>query len=56
MKHKARISSYDQNANVLAITDGVSGNRGNRAMTYDGPDRLTDVTAPMYDTIGAHYA
>src|SRR5690606_27004853 len=43
--------------NVAAITDGATGRnqRGNRTMTYDGLDRLTDVASPMYGTGGAHY-
>jgi YD repeat-containing protein len=47
--------AYDQNGNVLAISDGVSGNRGDRDMTYDALDRLTDTTSPMYGTSGTHY-
>ena len=48
---------YDGNGNVAAITDGATGQaqRGNRTMTYDGLDRLTDVASPMYGTTGAHY-
>ena len=38
--------SYDANANVAAITDGTSGNGGNRSMLYDGLDRLTSTNAP----------
>src|SRR5690606_30178832 len=51
------IYDYDQVGNVAAITDGASGRnqRGNRTMTYDGLDRLTDVTSPMYGAGGAHY-
>ena len=39
---------YDQNGNVLAITDATTGNRGNRTMEYDDLDRLLTVTSPMY--------
>ena len=41
---------YDQNGNVAAISDGLAGGRGNRAMTYDGLDRLTQVISPMFGT------
>ncbi|MCF7223231.1 RHS repeat domain-containing protein [Marilutibacter chinensis] len=43
---------YDQNGNVAAITDGATGRnqRGNRTMTYDGLDRLTGTTSPMFGT------
>lgn len=41
---------YDQNGNVAAISDGLTGNRGNRTMTYDELDRLTKVDSPMYGT------
>jgi RHS repeat-associated protein len=46
---------YDTNGNVAAISDGLMGARGNRTMIYDGLDRLTDTTAPMYGAGGAHY-
>ena len=48
---------YDGNGNVAAISDGATGRyqRGNRTMSYDGLDRLTDVTSPMFGTTGAHY-
>ena len=38
--------AYDANANVTAITDGTTGNGGNRTMSYDGRDRLTVTNAP----------
>ncbi|WP_202841027.1 RHS repeat domain-containing protein [Luteimonas saliphila] len=47
---------YDQNGNVKAISDGRTGNHGNRTMTYDGLDRLTKVVSgngssnPMFGT------
>lgn len=43
--------------NVAAITDGATnqGQRGNRTMTYDGLDRLTDAVSPMYGSAGTHY-
>src|SRR5690606_5529400 len=51
------IYDYDQVGNVAAITDGATGRnqRGNRTMTYDGLDRLTEVASPMYGSTGAHY-
>lgn len=39
---------FDANGNVLAISDGVLGNRGNRDMAYDGLDRLTSTNSPMF--------
>ncbi len=42
---------YDQNGNVAAISDGTSGNPGDRTMTYDALDRLTKTVAPgMFGT------
>ena len=41
---------YDQHGNVAAISDGRTGNRGNRTMTYDGLDRLTQSVSPMFGT------
>ncbi|AWV08082.1 RHS repeat domain-containing protein [Marilutibacter maris] len=43
---------YDANGNVAAITDGATGTgqRGNRDMVYDGLDRLTGTTSPMFGT------
>ncbi|WP_167284874.1 RHS repeat domain-containing protein [Marilutibacter alkalisoli] len=43
---------YDGNANVAAITDGATGRnqRGNRDMVYDGLNRLTSVSSPMFGT------
>ncbi len=46
---------YDQNANVAAISDGLTGSRGNRAMTYDGLDRLTQVISPMFGAAAYAY-
>lgn len=46
---------YDQNGNVAAISDGLTGNRGNRTMTYDELDRLTKVDSPMYGTDAANH-
>ena len=39
---------YDFNGNVAAISDGLAGQVGNRTMTYDGLDRLTQVISPMF--------
>jgi len=36
---------YDKNGNVLAISDGLTGQPGNRDMSYDALDRLLSVTA-----------
>ncbi|HEX6607376.1 MAG TPA: Ig-like domain-containing protein, partial [Chloroflexia bacterium] len=41
---------YDQVGNVLAISDAVSGNRGDRDMVYDDLNRLTSATSPMFGT------
>ncbi|MCF7221520.1 RHS repeat-associated core domain-containing protein [Marilutibacter chinensis] len=43
---------FDANGNVAAITDGATGRnqRGNRDMVYDGLDRLTSTTSPMFGT------
>jgi len=51
------VYDYDEMGNVAAITDGATSQaqHGNRTMTYDGLDRLTDVTSPMYGTTGVHY-
>lgn len=46
---------YDANGNVLAISDGRSGARGNRSMTYDGLDRLLTTTSPMFGGTTARY-
>ncbi len=46
---------YDESGNVAGISDGVGSHRGNRIMSYDGLDRLTDVVSPMYGATGAHY-
>lgn len=39
---------YDASGNVVAISDGLPGAPGNRDMTYDGLDRLRNVTAPSF--------
>lgn len=42
---------YDQNGNVKAISDGRTGNAGDRTMAYDALDRLTQTVAPgMFGT------
>lgn len=43
---------YDQNGNIAAVSDGATGRnqRGNRTMVYDGLDRLTSTTSPMFGT------
>ena len=44
---------YDANGNVVAISDGARAGRGNRDLGYDGLDRLTSATSPMFG--GATY-
>ncbi len=39
---------YDAGGNVVAISDGLPGAPGNRDMSYDGLDRLRNVTAPSF--------
>jgi len=48
---------YDVNGNVASISDGATGrsNRGNRSMVYDGLDRLTSATSPMFGTATYSY-
>ncbi|WP_417474262.1 RHS repeat domain-containing protein, partial [Luteimonas mephitis] len=42
---------YDQNGNVMAISDGRTGNAGDRTMAYDALGRLTQTVAPgMFGT------
>ncbi|MGY0799870.1 RHS repeat-associated core domain-containing protein [Lysobacter sp. A286] len=43
---------YDANGNVAGISDGATdrNQRGNRTMAYDGLDRLTATTSPMFGT------
>lgn len=41
---------YDQHGNVLAISDGRTGGRGNRDMAYDALDRLKQAVSPMFGT------
>ena len=42
------VYDYDTHGNVQSISDGRTGNRGNRDMAYDGLDRLTSTTSPMF--------
>jgi RHS repeat-associated protein len=46
---------YDQVGNVAAISDAVTGNRGNRDMAYDALNRLTSTTSPMFGTASYTY-
>lgn len=46
---------HDGNGNVAAISDGLPGQRGNRDMQYDGLNRLTSATSPMFDAARYHY-
>lgn len=41
---------YDGHGNVAAISDGVSGHRGDRTMSYDALDRLEQTVSPMFGT------
>ena len=46
---------YDTVGNVLAISDAISGNRGNRDMVYDDLNRLESATSPMFGTASYAY-
>ncbi|HVI26067.1 MAG TPA: RHS repeat protein [Xanthomonadaceae bacterium] len=46
---------YDGNGNVAAISDGLTGHRGDRTMTYDGLDRLLTTASPMFAGAVATY-
>ena len=46
---------YDQHGNVAAISDGRTGSRGHRDMTYDALDRLTQAVSPMFGTANYGY-
>lgn len=46
---------YDQHGNVAAISDGRTGNRGDRDMAYDALDRLTQAVSPMFGTANYTY-
>jgi RHS repeat-associated protein len=46
---------YDTVGNVLAISDAVTGNRGDRDMDYDDLNRLTSATSPMFGTASYTY-
>lgn len=47
---------YDANGNVAAISDGRTGHVGDRDMTYDALNRLTQVVAPgMFGTANYTY-
>ena len=47
--------AYDGNGNVASITDYTAAARQTRSMGYDGRDRLTGVSSPLYPG-GATYA
>jgi len=47
---------YDQHGNVAAISDGRTGSRGHRDMTYDALDRLTQAASPMFGTASYTYS
>ncbi len=46
--------AFDKNANVSQITDNIAG-RQTRGMTYDGLDRLKQVTSVMFGTANYTY-
>lgn len=46
---------YDRNGNVIAISDGLSGARGDRDMSYDGLDRLVATVSPMFGSASYAY-
>jgi YD repeat-containing protein len=48
--------NYDGDSNVAAVTDYLPGNVGNRDMTYDGLDRLTEADSPMFGSGSADKA
>ncbi len=48
-------TAFDANGNVAAITDNTPSARQTRAMTYDGLDRLTGTTSPMFGSAGYAY-
>lgn len=47
--------TYDTNGNVSQITDGRTGGRATRSMTYDGLDRLKTATSPMFGNAAYTY-
>lgn len=47
--------AYDANANVSKITDGRTGGRATRTMTYDGLDRLKTATSTMFGSSAYTY-
>ncbi len=46
---------YDENANIVAISDGLPGQRGNRLMGYDLLDRLQSTSSPMFGVANYTY-
>ncbi|RYE68750.1 MAG: wall-associated protein, partial [Oxalobacteraceae bacterium] len=48
-------TTFDGNGNATAITDGTVGGRQTRSMGYDGLDRLTSTTSPMFGTASYVY-
>ena len=46
---------YDRNGNVVGITDNSLSGRQTRTMAYDGLDRLTQATSPMFGTASYGY-
>jgi len=46
---------FDANGNVSAITDNTASARQTRSMSYDGLDRLTQTSSPMFGTASYAY-
>ena len=47
--------AYDANGNVAGVTDYTASARQTKAMIYDGLDRLTSATSPMFGTASYSY-
>lgn len=48
-------TAFDANGNVAAVTDYIGTGRQTKSMVYDGLDRLTSTTSPMYGTANYTY-
>lgn len=49
------LTAFDGNGNVVAITDNTASGRQTRSMAYDGLDRLTQATSPMFGSASYAY-